>query len=97
MRTVNDETHPFKMYKTYNGIPQKVSVKRMRRGIRDMARRGRSRVASRRMGFLPARDGKQRANAWVPPERAIRRERRDMEIACGQRENKQRVDERCHA
>ncbi len=97
MRTVNDETYPFKMHKTHNRIPQKVSVKRMRRGVRDMARTGSSRVVSRRVRFLPARDGKQRANAWVPPKRAIRCERRKVEKTCGQWENEQRVDERCHA
>jgi hypothetical protein len=47
--------------------------------------------------FLPARDGKELADAWVPSERAIRREGGEMEIARGHREDEQRVDERCHA
>ncbi len=49
------------------------------------------------MRLLPTRDGKELADAWVPPERAIRSERREMETARGQQENEQRVDERRHA
>lgn len=43
--------------------------------------------------FLPTRDGKERADARVPPERAIRREGREMETTRGHREDDQRVDE----
>lgn len=46
---------------------------------------------------LPARDGKSRADARIPPKRAIRRERGEMETARGKRKNEQRVKERCHA
>ena len=46
---------------------------------------------------LPARDGKERADAWVPPERAIGREGREVETARGHGEDEQRVDERGHA
>jgi hypothetical protein len=46
---------------------------------------------------LPARDGQSRADARIPPKRAIRRERGEMETARGKRENEQRVKERCHA
>jgi hypothetical protein len=55
------------------------------------------RELTRDVGFLPARDGKEGADAWIPPERAIGREGREMEIARGHGENEQRVDERYHA
>jgi hypothetical protein len=88
---MNNKSYPFKMNQTHYRIPQKVSVKTTRRGCKNhsMGRR-----LTRDVRFLPACDGKERADAWVPPERAIRRKGREMEIARGHRENEQRVDER---
>lgn len=91
---MNDKTYPFIMNQTHYRIPQKVSAKRRAGGVRAM---GMKRKLTRNVRFLPARDGKERADAWVPPERAIRHEGREMEIARGHREDEQRVDERCHA
>lgn len=51
-----------------------------------------TRKLTRDVRFLPARDGKESADAWVPPERAIRLEGREMETARGHREDEQRVD-----
>lgn len=56
-----------------------------------------TRKLTRDIRFLPARDGKESADAWVPPERAIRLEGREMETARGHREDEQRVDERRYA
>ena len=47
--------------------------------------------------FLPARDRKERADAWVPPKRAICREGRDVETTRGEWEDEQRVNERRYA
>jgi hypothetical protein len=58
---------------------------------------GMKRKLTRDVRFLPARDGKERADAWIPPKRAIGREGREMETARGHREDEQCVDERSHA
>lgn len=87
---MNDKTYPFIMNQTHYRIPQKVSAKKRVRGVRAM---GMERKLTRDVRFLPARDGKERADAWVPPERAIRHEGREMEIARGHWEDEQRVDE----
>jgi hypothetical protein len=44
--------------------------------------------------LLPAREGEERADAWVPPKRTIRRECRNMETARREREDNQRVNKR---
>ena len=57
---------------------------------------GMKRKLTRGVRFLPARDGKEGADAWIPPKRAVGREGREMEKARGHREDEQRVDERSH-
>jgi len=84
---MNDKSQPFIMNQTHNRIPQKVSAKETRAGVRAMARTEGSRL-------LPARDGEERADARIPPKRAICRERREMEAARGQWEDEQCVHER---
>jgi len=46
---------------------------------------------------LPARDRKNRADAWIPSECTVCRKRGEMETTRGEWENDQRVNERCHA
>jgi hypothetical protein len=44
----------------------------------------------------PARNSEERADAWVPSERAVRSERGDMQAARSEWEDQQRMDERRH-
>jgi hypothetical protein len=67
---MNDKTHSFIMNQTDYRVPQKVSAKRRVGSVRAM---GMKRKLTHDLRFLPARDGKEFADAWVPPERAIRR------------------------
>lgn len=87
---MNDKTHPFEMNQTYYRIPQKVSAKKRVGSVRAMSMK---RKLTHNVRFLPTRDGKERADAWIPPERAISREGRKVETARGNRKDEQRVDE----
>jgi hypothetical protein len=44
----------------------------------------------------PTRNSEERADAWVPSERAVRSERGDMQAACSEWKDQQRMDERRH-
>lgn len=68
-RTMNNKSDPLIMNQTHNRIPQKVSAKKTHRGVSAMARTG---GLTHRARLLPARDGKERADARIPPKRAIR-------------------------